>query len=277
LLIRFTERFRCPDHPEVEFLSPTPQLFSFNNPYGSCPECTGFGAVLRFDESLIVCNPNRSLAEGAVDPWRMPRYEGRRKKLYDFARRHPGFYGQRLAAVEIEVIGLLPPEGVRGTLRGGVVSHYAQADGSEKSRVHSLDTLALSEYTLRGDAYVFRADARELGLFEGHGVATTWEIDLPRGSNNLDYRLISDVQLVLYYTARHSDTLRDATFDRVKVSGAEHAIVATKDAVGSATMTNVSAEQIKLTIVKIDSPKFELIRGNGNGGLDEDRESSAGR
>ena len=131
--------------------------------------------------------------------------------LYDFARRHPGFYGQRLAAVEVEVIGLLPPEGVRGTLRGGVVSHYAQADGSEKSRVHSLDTLALSEYTLRGDAYVFRADARELGLFEGHGVATTWEIDLPRGSNNLDYRLISDVQLVLYYTARHSDTLRDAT------------------------------------------------------------------
>ena len=98
--------------------------------------------------------------------------------LYDFARRHPGFYGQRLAAVEVEVIGLLPPEGVRGTLRGGVVSHYAQADGSEKSRVHTLDTLALSEYTLRGDAYVFRADARELGLFEGHGVATTWEIDL---------------------------------------------------------------------------------------------------
>jgi excinuclease ABC subunit A len=85
--LRFTERFRCPDHPRIEFASPSPQLFSFNNPYGSCPECTGFGAVLQFDESLIICNPNRSLAEGAVDPWRMPRYEGRRKKLYDFARR----------------------------------------------------------------------------------------------------------------------------------------------------------------------------------------------
>lgn len=130
--------------------------------------------------------------------------------LYDFARRHPGFYGQRLAAVEVEVIGLLPPEGVRGSLRGGVVSRYAQTDGGEKSRVHSLDTLALSEYTLRGDAYVFRADVRELGLFEGHGTATTWEIDLPRGSNNLDYRLLSDVQLVLYYSARYSDDLRDA-------------------------------------------------------------------
>jgi excinuclease ABC subunit A len=85
--LRFTERFRCPDHPQIEFLSPTPQLFSFNNPYGSCPECTGFGAVLRYDESLIVPNAARSLAEGAVDPWSKPRYETRRKKLADFARK----------------------------------------------------------------------------------------------------------------------------------------------------------------------------------------------
>ena len=86
-VMRFTERFRCPDHPEIEFLNPTPQLFSFNNPYGSCPECTGFGAVLRFDESLIVPNPSRSLAEGAVDPWSKPRYETRRTKLQQFAAR----------------------------------------------------------------------------------------------------------------------------------------------------------------------------------------------
>ncbi|HEU0013910.1 MAG TPA: excinuclease ABC subunit UvrA, partial [Longimicrobium sp.] len=85
--MRFTERFRCPDHPDIEFLTPSPQLFSFNNPYGSCPECTGFGAVLRFDESLIVCNPGRSLAEGAVDPWSKPRYDGRRAKLAAFAAR----------------------------------------------------------------------------------------------------------------------------------------------------------------------------------------------
>ncbi|HEY0025964.1 MAG TPA: excinuclease ABC subunit UvrA [Longimicrobium sp.] len=83
--LRFTERFRCPDHPEIEFATPSPQLFSFNNPYGSCPECTGFGAVLRYDESLIVPNASRSLAEGAVDPWSKPRYEDRRRKLSDFA------------------------------------------------------------------------------------------------------------------------------------------------------------------------------------------------
>ncbi|HET6229825.1 MAG TPA: hypothetical protein VFE05_07115 [Longimicrobiaceae bacterium] len=85
--LRFTERFRCPVHPQIEFAPPTPQLFSFNNPYGSCPECTGFGAVLSYDESLIVPNPGRSLGEGAIDPWSKPRYEAKRKKLADFASR----------------------------------------------------------------------------------------------------------------------------------------------------------------------------------------------
>jgi excinuclease ABC subunit A len=85
--LRFTERFRCPDHPAIEFPVPRPQLFSFNNPYGSCPECTGFGAVLRYDDSLIVPNPARSLAEGAVDPWSKPRYDARRRRLAEFADR----------------------------------------------------------------------------------------------------------------------------------------------------------------------------------------------
>jgi excinuclease ABC subunit A len=85
--LRFTERFRCPEHPEIEFALPTPQLFSFNNPYGSCPECTGFGAVLRYDESLIVPSGGRSLAEGAVDPWSKPRYEARRRALAELAAR----------------------------------------------------------------------------------------------------------------------------------------------------------------------------------------------
>jgi excinuclease ABC subunit A len=85
--LRFTERFRCPDHPEIEFPVPTPQLFSFNNPYGSCPECTGFGAVLRYDESLVVPNQGRCLADGAVDPWSKPRYDVRRAKLAELAGR----------------------------------------------------------------------------------------------------------------------------------------------------------------------------------------------
>ena len=83
--LRFSERFRCPLHPEIEFARPRPQLFSFNNPYGSCPECTGFGAVLRYDPTLIVPNASRSIADGAVDPWSKPRYGSRRRKLEELA------------------------------------------------------------------------------------------------------------------------------------------------------------------------------------------------
>ena len=129
--------------------------------------------------------------------------------LHDADMRHPGFYEQRIVGVEVEVIGLLPPEGVRGSLRAGGVSRYRNADGSDRTRLHTSDTLALSEFSLRNDGFVFRIDPRIHGLFEGHGVATTWTIDFPRRSNNLDYRLITDVRLVLYYSAYYSQALHD--------------------------------------------------------------------
>ena len=85
LRLRFTEFPACSncDTPSVPV---TPALFSFNNPRGACSHCNGFGAVLEYDESLIVCDPERSLAEGAIDPWTKPRYESRRRILLEFAR-----------------------------------------------------------------------------------------------------------------------------------------------------------------------------------------------
>ncbi|NIV64435.1 MAG: excinuclease ABC subunit A, partial [Gemmatimonadetes bacterium] len=82
--LSFTEHFRCPEHPEVEFLEPSPKLFSFNNPYGSCPRCTGFGATLEYDPDLIIPNPRRSIDDGAVDPWTKPRYHKERDLLRAF-------------------------------------------------------------------------------------------------------------------------------------------------------------------------------------------------
>jgi excinuclease ABC subunit A len=83
--LRFTEFPACStcDTPAA-FV--TPALFSFNNPRGACSNCNGFGAVLEYDESLIVCDPSKSLAGGAIDPWTKPRYESRRRILLDFAR-----------------------------------------------------------------------------------------------------------------------------------------------------------------------------------------------
>lgn len=70
----FTEKYRCPDC-SLEYPKPTPLLFSFNNPYGACPACRGFGNRLVYDEKLIVPNPHLSLEDGAVDPWTKPMYE----------------------------------------------------------------------------------------------------------------------------------------------------------------------------------------------------------
>jgi excinuclease ABC subunit A len=80
----FTEQFRCPEHPDVAFADPRPQLFSFNNPYGSCKLCTGFGATLDYDPELIVPNEALSIADGAVDPWTKPRYKKERERLKAF-------------------------------------------------------------------------------------------------------------------------------------------------------------------------------------------------
>jgi excinuclease ABC subunit A len=84
--LRFTERFECPNDGTLA-PAPTPQLFSFNNPRGACSQCNGFGAILEYDESLIVPYPSRSLRDGAIDPWTMPRYDNKRRALAEFAKR----------------------------------------------------------------------------------------------------------------------------------------------------------------------------------------------
>src|SRR3989442_1849134 len=85
------DRRRFSEHPTCSSCGTpapalAPSLFSFNNPRGACPACNGFGAVLEYDESLIVPDPRRSLAQGALDPWTKPRYEGRRRLLREVAR-----------------------------------------------------------------------------------------------------------------------------------------------------------------------------------------------
>jgi len=85
------DRRRFSEHPTCSNCgTPAPALapilFSFNNPRGACPGCNGFGAVLEYDESLIVPDTRKSLAQGALDPWTKPRYEGRRRILRETAR-----------------------------------------------------------------------------------------------------------------------------------------------------------------------------------------------
>ena len=54
----------------IEFDEPSPNLFSFNNPFGACPTCEGYSQVLGIDENLVIPNPNLSVYDGAVAPWK---------------------------------------------------------------------------------------------------------------------------------------------------------------------------------------------------------------
>jgi excinuclease ABC subunit A len=85
-VLRYGDRFGC--HAcELALERPQPLLFSFNHPLGACPECRGFGHLLRYDESRVVPDPSLSLADGAVQPWRHPSGEWYQKELLRAARR----------------------------------------------------------------------------------------------------------------------------------------------------------------------------------------------
>ena len=86
LRLNFTERFECPNDG-TRMPAPTPQLFSFNNPRGACPTCNGFGAVLEYDEALVIPYPERTLRDGAIDPWTKPRYDRQRRMLAELAKK----------------------------------------------------------------------------------------------------------------------------------------------------------------------------------------------
>ncbi len=65
--IRFSNKFELDG---ISFLEPNVHLFSFNNPYGACPKCEGYGDVIGIDEDLVIPNTTLSIFENAVFPWR---------------------------------------------------------------------------------------------------------------------------------------------------------------------------------------------------------------
>ncbi|MFO7800005.1 MAG: excinuclease ABC subunit A, partial [Rhodohalobacter sp.] len=76
----FSERF---ERDGMEFLEPTPQMFSFNNPFGACDTCEGFGRVAGIDEDLVIPDHDKTIRGGAVAPFDSPKFS---KYLKDFIK-----------------------------------------------------------------------------------------------------------------------------------------------------------------------------------------------
>ncbi|HXH24933.1 MAG TPA: hypothetical protein VNI78_06770, partial [Vicinamibacterales bacterium] len=82
----FSERFEC-RACGIAYETPQPRLFSFNNPFGACPTCHGFGNIIELDMDLVVPDPSRSINQGAIEPWSKPHYRGQLAELKRAARR----------------------------------------------------------------------------------------------------------------------------------------------------------------------------------------------
>ena len=128
---RFSGAYECKSchRPGKE---PEPRLFSFNNPFGACPRCQGFGNTVDFDLNLVIPDKGLSLSEGAIDPWERPKYR-------------PWFSDLRRQAAELGIAMDVPwrelPEAARETvLRGkgsfvGVYGFFAQME-RKKYKLH---------------------------------------------------------------------------------------------------------------------------------------------
>jgi len=81
----FSERFEC-KYDHTIYATPEPRLFSFNNPFGACPTCQGFGNTIGLDLDLVIPNPGLSLKEGAIEPWTKPQHEWAMSELKQFCR-----------------------------------------------------------------------------------------------------------------------------------------------------------------------------------------------
>ena len=92
--IKFSNRFELDG---ISFLEPNTHLFSFNNPYGACPKCEGYGDVIGIDETLVIPNTGLSIYENAIFPWRGEKVSWYRDQLvnnshkFDFPIHKPFF------------------------------------------------------------------------------------------------------------------------------------------------------------------------------------------
>jgi excinuclease ABC subunit A len=82
---RYSAAFECSTCHRA-YREPEPRLFSFNNPYGACPRCQGFGNTIDFDPNLIIPDRTRTLTQGAIAPWTTTKYRPFHGEMVRFAK-----------------------------------------------------------------------------------------------------------------------------------------------------------------------------------------------
>jgi Tc toxin complex TcA C-terminal TcB-binding domain len=134
--------------------------------------------------------------------------------LAEFDETYPGTYAGRIRQVSVSLEGIVPPIGVTGTLTNSGISVYRRpSDPTQPNtlpapiyRIQDGESLVLSDYV--APDYGAPGSGGMAGIFEGAGVASAWELDLPRSLNDIDYGAVTDVILTFTYEARFDPALK---------------------------------------------------------------------
>jgi len=192
---RYSAAFECSTCHRA-YREPEPRLFSFNNPFGACPRCQGFGNTIDFDPDLIIPNKSKSLAADAIAPWASGKYRSMHGDLLRFAKSAgiptniPWF---DLTPAQQRLIEDGPPTG-QSTFPG-IRPFFADLD-RKKYKLHV--RVFLSKY--RGYATCpdcrgqrLRAEARAV-LLSGKNICETSALTITEASNFFDNLELSPAQ-----------------------------------------------------------------------------------
>ena len=241
--IIFSSKFACPVSgftiPEVE-----PRLFSFNNPFGACPTCSGLGSEQKIDPELVVPNPEALMGKGAIAPWAKstsPYYNQTLESLgkhYKFTLRTPWadlpkktrdaiLYGSGEDAIRFSYDDGLRAYDVRKPFEG-VVSNlerrYLETDSEwareEISRYMSAKPCAACKgFRLKPEALAVKIDSRHIGEVSELSVkdAVEWATALPgrldKKRNEIAARILKEIRERLTF-------LRDVGLDYLTLARA---------------------------------------------------------
>src|SRR5438105_836581 len=168
LRLRFSQAFEC-KNCHLRYEEPEPRLFSFNNPFGACPRCQGFGNTIDFDLNLVIPDKRKTLAEGAIDPWNKPKYRQLATEMKRYAKQRGIPLDVPWAELEPEQQELIV-QGERGSFMGlcGFFAHLER----KKYKLHVRVFLSRYRgYTLCTDCRGarLRAEARHVKI-EGKNI-----------------------------------------------------------------------------------------------------------
>jgi excinuclease ABC subunit A len=191
----FSERLACArcgvSLPEV-----SPRMFSFNNPYGACPECGGLGTRYEVDAGLVVPDPDKSLNEGALAPWRAQTTGMFKQTLRVLAKRHGVSLDtpwSKLTKKTREVILEGDDDGFEGVL--ALLQRRYKETVSDETRAEIESFMALRDCALcRGSR--LRAETRSIKI-AGRSIADVVRFSIKEARQFFDTLTLSERETVI--------------------------------------------------------------------------------